>query len=188
MAGNKSKRVKEVVSKQVIGHEDNPLVVTLSNGVQVNIRPVPPYLIDRIKGTVSTPKPPIMKINTAWGGTEEWANENDPTYKTNLEAATEEQAKRLWRAEFILGVADEPPPDEEWANDLMDWGIEIPEDPKEKKLLWIETVLIAKGTDAWKLVNAIRNAARPTKEEIGELAESFRGNLSWLQAATEGIK
>ena len=68
------------------------------------------------------------------------------------------------------------------------FDIEIPEDPKQKKLLWIETTLIAKGVDAWKLLNAIRDAARPTGEEISELAESFRGSLQWLQAAAQKEK
>lgn len=180
MSRKKSKKAKKTQPEL-----DNPYVVTLSNGVQVNLRPVPPYLIDRIRSTVPTPKPPTVEIQTAWGGTEEWPNEKDPSYMTALAAAQEQQAEKLWRAEFILGIADDPPPDEEWIDDLTQWGIEIPEDPKEKKLLWVETVLIAKSTDAWKLITAIRSAARPTKEEIGELAESFRGNLSWLKTATE---
>lgn len=180
MSRKKSKKVSNVEADS-----SNPYVVTLSNGVQVNLRPVPPYLIDRIKGTVPLPKPPIMEIKTAWGGTEEWVNENDNGYKKALESAQEKQADKLWKAEFILGIADEPPPDEEWTENLTMFDIEIPDDPKEKKLLWVETVLIAKGTDAWKLINAIRGAARPTKGEISEIAESFRGNLSWLQAAAE---
>ncbi len=180
MAGNKSKKVGK---KQPVF--DNPLEVTLSNGVRVNIRPVPPYLIDRIRGTVTLPKPPVIKVKTAWGGEEEWLNESDATYKAALELAEEAQAAKLWKAEFILGIEDEPPPDKEWTENLTAFGVEIPEDSKEKKLLWIETVLIAKGIDAWKLINAIRGAARPTKEEISELAESFRGDLSWLKAAAK---
>jgi len=180
-----SRKKSKKISASTEADSSNPYVVTLSNGVQVNLRPVPPYLIDRIKGTVPLPKPPIMEIKTAWGGTEEWVNENDSEYKKALELAEEKQADKLWKAEFILGIADDPPPDEEWTDNLTMFDIEIPEDPKEKKLLWIETVLIAKGTDAWKLINAIRGTARPTKEEIGEIAESFRGNLSWLKTATE---
>lgn len=180
MTGKKSKKVG---NKQPV--IDDPRVVTLSNGVRVNIRPVPPYLIDKIRGTVELPKPPIMEVNLAWGGIEEWVNENDVEYKAALAAAEEEQADKLWKAEFILGIEDEPPPDEEWTGNLTAFGVEIPEDPKEKKLLWVETVLIAKSIDAWKLINAIRGAARPTKEEISELAESFRGDLSWLKAAAE---
>lgn len=174
--------------KTAVKSNDNPLVVTLSNGVQVNIKPVPPYLIDRIRGTVTTPKPPTIEVKTAWGGTEEWPNENDLAYKAALEAAQEKQAEKLWRAEFILGIADEPPPDEEWTKTLTMFDIEIPEDPKEKKLLWVETVLCAKGTDAWKLIYAIRSAARPTKEEISNIAESFRGDLSWLKTAAKEIE
>jgi len=181
MTRKKSKRV----SASVEVDSSNPYVITLSNGVQVNLRPVPPYLIDRIKGTVPLPKPPIMEIKTAWGGTEEWVNENDAGYKKALGLAEEKQADKLWKAELFLGIADDPPPDEEWTDNLTMFDIEIPEDPKEKKLLWIETVLITKGTDAWKLINAIRNVARPTKEEISEIAESFRGQISWLQAATQ---
>ena len=164
---------------------DNPYVVTLSNGARVNIKPVPPYLIDRIRRTVTLPKPPVIEVKTAWGGSEEWINESDPAYKEALALAEEEQADKLWKAEFILGIEDEPPPDEEWTGNLTMFGVEIPEDPKERKLLWVETVLIAKGIDAWKLINAIRGAARPTKEEISELAESFRGDLSWLKAAAK---
>jgi len=176
-----SKKKRKVESKP----DDNPLVVVLSNGARVNIKPVPPYLIDRIRDTVPLPKPPMVEIKTAWGGTEEWPHENDAEYKAALKLAEEKQADKLWKAEFLLGIADDPPPDEEWTENLTRFGIEIPEDPQEKKLLWVETVLIAKGTDAWKLIYAIRSAARPTKEEISELAESFRGDLSWLQAATK---
>lgn len=167
---------------------DNPYVVILSNGAQVNIKPVPPYLLDKIRATVPLPKPPMMEIETAWGGKEEWANENDAGYKKALELAEEKQAAKLWEAEFILGVADEPPPDAEWTAPLKMFDVEIPEDPKQKKLLWITTILIAKGVDAWKLLNAIRDAARPTGEEISELAESFRGSLQWLQAATQKVE
>jgi len=185
MAGNKSKRIKTKVDSTVDSPDDNPYVVTLSNGVQVNLRPVPPYLIDKIKSTIPLPKPPIMEIETAWGGKEEWANENDATYKKELEVAQEKQADKLWKAEFILGIADEPPPDEEWTETLKMFDIEIPKDPKEKKLLWVETTLIAKGVDVYTLLYAIRNAARPTKEEISGIAESFRGSISWLKAAAE---
>ena len=167
--------------------EDSPNVVTLSSGVRVNIQPVPPHLISRIRRTIPEPKPPTVTVKTVWGGEEEWENKEDPAYKEKLAEAQEAQADKLWKAEFILGVADDPPEDGEWAKMLTAFGIEIPEDPHEKKLLWIESIC-AKEVDAWKLAGAIRALGRPTKEELEELSASFRDQISWIKTQSEEAK
>lgn len=164
--------------------QDNPNVVTLSSGVQVNIRPVPPYIIGRIRKTISEPKPPIVTVKTAWGGEEQWANKEDPTYKKALAEAEELQAAKVWKAQFILGVADDPPDDGDWLDMLEAFGIEVPDDPKERKLLWIESICL-KETDVLRLVGAIGQLGRPTKEEISEMADSFRSQISWLKTESE---
>lgn len=171
--------------KSVVSVKPNDNTVVLSSGVRVKIRPVPPLLLDAILDTIPLPKPPVMKVRTAWGGEEEWYNTNDEKYQEELRKATELRADKSWEAEMLLGIEDEPPEDDKWAKPLKRFGIEIPDDPDERKLLWIKTHLVQKSTDSFKLVAAIRAAARPTEEELREIADSFRSLIPRIETESE---
>jgi len=127
----------------------------------------------------------VIKVQTVWGGEEEWYDTDNVAYQEKLREATELRANKSWEAEILLGIEDDPPEDDEWTKPLKRFGVEIPDDSDERKLLWVKTHLVRKSSDSFKLIAAIRAAARPTEEELREIAESFRSLIPRSETESE---
>jgi hypothetical protein len=84
------------------------------------------------------------------------------------------EANRRWlRALLEEGVVFEMPEDEDWLAPHKRQGIEIPEDPIELRLMYIQDVLIKTKTDWNRLVDEIVALSDITEEDVAAATESF---------------
>lgn len=174
--------------KKVTSAAADTNVVILSNGERVKVKPVPPLLVEIVAETIALPKPPVGQVKTAWGGMEEYEILDHPKYMSDLAAAQEERDEIVWNTRLLLGVDEEPPEDDSWTEILDFLGVDVPDNKEARKLLWIKTVLIQKGSDSYRLSAAIVAQTRATPEEIAEIGKTFLGPLQRAKAAADEAK
>ncbi|MBU0846475.1 hypothetical protein KKH23_04745, partial [Patescibacteria group bacterium] len=81
--------------------KDKEATITMSDGREVRIKPVPPLIADAIKMQIPLPEPPIIMIDVPYG-VEDWKNTEDPEYLHLLAEATLARKKKQWDVLFLL--------------------------------------------------------------------------------------
>jgi hypothetical protein len=167
----------------------------LSSGRTIKIQSVSPFFLGRILPTVlkefEVDTPPTYIVELVGGDTQEFTHdettlevEGDPEqtehnfrvwseYKSKLNVANLEANRRWLRALLEEGVVFEMPEDEDWLAPHKRQGIEIPEDPIELRLMYIQDVLIKTKTDWNRLVDEIVALSDITEEDVAAATESF---------------
>lgn len=161
--------------------------LTLGTGKEVNVYPVPPYLLDMILTRFEEPKPPMRPVNpeVAIPGTDEKIEDkSDPAYKLALEDYNNKRNDAWSDARLVYGLRDENPP-ASWpdANTREVWDffeIEpiIPTDNVGRRLAYIKYELLQSTADltlVWTTVDAF---AVTSPEEVEKLKNSFRDTNS----------
>jgi len=160
--------------------KDKEATITMSDGREVRIKPVPPLIADAIKMQIPLPEPPIIMIDVPYG-VEDWKNTEDPEYLHLLAEATLARKKKQWDVLFLLGI-DEDPPEDGWAGPLEFLGFEVPEDKFARKIFWVRHVLICTQLDFMNLTESITALSMVSPEEVDAIAASFRGVLQGKKA------
>jgi len=160
--------------------KDNVANVTLSNGREVRIKPVPPLIGDAIRAQIPLPVPPVIQINVPYG-VEDWKNVEDPEYQAKLAETTLARKKKQWDVLFLLGI-DEDPPEDGWEEPLEFLGFEVPVDKFARKIFWVRHVLICTHLDFMNLTESITALSMVSPEEVDAIADSFRGVLQGVKA------
>ncbi len=124
-------------------------------GAVVTLRHVPARYVAEILGQHPDPDPPTYEVQTLTGETRVFAHdarsvEQTPgareqwaAYERDRAAQDRERTRALHRFLFVQGIADDPPPVDEWPVDFRRWGLEPPDpaDDVEYKVRWVEEVL-----------------------------------------------
>jgi hypothetical protein len=159
--------------------------LTLSDGTDVNIYPVPAYLINLVTTKYPEPKPPKRKINpeAAIPGVTDDDLIDDPENPAYLLERQEWLVKRTHLfvdTRLLYGLKDEKPPDG-WPteHDISNWeffGIapEIPKNGPGRRLAWIKYGLMKSGKDLDFTLAAIDALSSAEKEEVQAVIDSFR--------------
>ena len=168
---------------------------TLSDGSKLKIRSVSPFMLGRLKPAVEkefkADKAPTYKVETVGGGIQEFLHdettldvEDDPEqtrinrdkwikFHAQSALASLETNRRFLRLLLRRGVDVKVPEDDAWLADHKASGIEIPEDPVELKIMYIQDELIHSKSDWSRLIDEIMSLSDITEEDVAAATETF---------------
>lgn len=159
--------------------------VTLSTGIELRLRPVPPRILRDAQTRVPKPQVPIVHIVDR--GRDE-PNPDDPQYQSDLDKWVTDTSDAAFKVGLILGTVVERvpegyyrPEDDQWI-DLIEGAYEVDGLPspvrrtpeKARYLDWLLYYALGNREDEFKLTWALYRAFTPTKEALHEAMESFR--------------
>ena len=165
-------------------------------GVKVDVVPIP-LLLDKVQASHPMPDAPTYTETLAGGGRQEveitesdaaaWQKSDPDTWAEHAEKWAAYQAlvaKRadlvndlIWKAILRKGIKVEMPADDEWIEDQRELGIDVPDNPKERRAHYIWTECIG-GTRDIIRITALANGADLTEEALQIAEDSFRDQLS----------
>lgn len=174
-------------------------VYTTVAGCEVKLRPVSRQLIYSVMLACRREaeqrgdplKPPTYTVETAGGGKETYEHDADSIaapgtseaekaawekHQAALRALEEAQRERVARVLLLEGIALEGPPPE-WVARMKRYGIELPEDPDDLRLVWLSMDVLRTPADMRDAVQQIMllSMAGLSKEEIEAAEAAFRG-------------
>lgn len=167
----------------------------LSNGKTIKIKSVSPFMLSRLTPAVmkemDVESPPMYEVETVGGGKQKFSHnettlevEGDPDttqenyqiwneYQTKLRLARLEINRRFLRLLIRRGVEVDMPEDDAWLADHKAMGIDIPKDPMDLKIMYIQDVLVTTTSDWGRLVNEVMALSDITEEDVASATESF---------------
>lgn len=157
-----------------------PERVTLSNGIELLIKPMPPMLLTAV--TTSVPEPPVPMIFLEEKGRDE-PNPNHPDYVRAMDerAAVIGLATTnliLYACSSVVSVPEGiyKPEDEGWVKLTEMAGIKFDkDDPAERYLAWLRSYAVATMDDMKMVQNLPLQLAGISEAEVDEVEDSFRG-------------
>ena len=159
-----------------------PRVFTTSNGVNLRLRPVSPFLIMAAQKQIVEPEVPHWYNQDK--AREEY-NDNDPNYVKALADYKVKQSEIVNDTLLANGVTVvQPLPDDvyplesdEWAEGIRFLGIDVPDSGLARRVCWLRYHVLGDVEDLTGLMIAITSAGGiVTEEAVEAAADSFRGD------------
>jgi hypothetical protein len=149
-------------------------VVTCSSGIEVLTRPVSVKLLELFELNHQAPEPPTMEADVVGGGVELIPKPDDAAYQSDLQAFNKKSTDDFLSMILELGVDIELPDDESWAKRLKRMGVAIPDDEDEKRLLYIQTIIMQDFLNDLQLIAAsVLRQSGVTEEAISSWVSLF---------------
>jgi len=176
-----------------------PATMRTTEGLEVKLRPVSRVLIQSVQRTVERElrakglplDPPTYEVTTAAGDVEVHAHDAESistdaeraawaAYEAAQEELSAETNARVSKALLVAGVVVEDPP-EGWAEAMQYLGVELPEDPRERRYSYVELEVLKTPAD---LIQALAGIIRLSME--GAPKESLDAVEALFRRALEG--
>lgn len=143
------------------------------------------------------PVPPTYEIKTAAGGTEIHAHDSTTvtteqektTYADYLNKLAEwnaSYARSMTRVAMSLGLEAELPKTDAWVTRHKALGFDVPDDPEERRLYYIENEVLGGKQDYEALMVGVMRASGVAEEALSAAESLFRGQLE--RATAQGIE
>ena len=176
--GNSRKAAAAAVAAVEASRRKPPDSLTLSNGIVLRLKPVPPYLVRQATMNVERPKVPTVFIPDKERDEE---NPNDPAYIDALLEYTQDTADAANNAVILAGTEIESvpeglfwPQDDGWLEVLEFLGVEVERESKLGRYLdWMRFYALSTKSDLSAIWRAQRDRIGLTEEEVGAAAASF---------------
>ena len=169
----------ETAAAQQDGHL--PSEITLSNGIVLALRPIPPGIIERALARLEKPKVPRWK-NPDKEVEEE--NPGDPEYVAAVEAYQLQRNETAANTLFLVGTAVKEipegllgPEDDGWldAELMKHLGVEAnTETAYDRYLAWLQLYAMAKQRDIWNTMAVVNRMAGIGEEDVRAAVAGFR--------------
>lgn len=174
-------KTKDLTERVVEALEVTPLnTVTLSTGVVLKIKQVPPLAFIKVMAAFPRPKPPVVFIK-AMG--REMENPDDPAYLERLKAHNSESSDAIMNALILLGTTLVSVPKGFSTPDSNDWieayrALGLTPLPDNKSWRYVNWISFVAATDAQDLILIRDQVGRLSgiPEEAVQSAESFPGS------------
>jgi len=158
--------------------EDELNEITLSNGIKLSSKPIPPLLLTRAGAEVPRPQVPTAYLEDK--GREE-PNPDDPDYIQALQKYQMDLGEAATNVSLVVGTKIEHvpeelshPDDEDWVQDLEAAGLQLKIDTEPaRKLAWLRYYALSTVRDYNKTLNFIGRRAGLKEEDVAKAAESF---------------
>lgn len=160
---------------------------TTSRGVRLEFLPIP-TLLEKLQVQHPMPAPPTYEVKTATGAVE--LHQHDETtldtdadkaawaeYQVRLKAATDRLNLALMRLVLLRGLKVDMPAPNGWVHEQQFIGIQVPDDPLELKLHWLQTEALASQEDYLQAVAGVMEASGVPEEVISQAEATFRGKV-----------
>jgi len=155
-------------------------------GVAIRLCLFSPVLQDKVRASVEFPAVPIYEAETAGGGKEEHEYTADmietdeeremwAEYTAKRVAAELMLYERLGKLALVRGTEVDIP--DGWQEEQALFGLDVPDDPTERKLHYLETEAVESNQDLSELILAILRYQSATEEERAAAADSFKSPL-----------
>lgn len=162
-----------------ISNGTGPATITLSNGLVLGIKPVPPYLIQKAAATLKAPVVPKIFLDDK--GREE-ENPGDPAYQEallayNIKVADAGANVMLGAGTAVveLGPDMEGPDGPTWADTLEFFGVEFNHSSQMSRYItWLTCYALPTASDLQLAVTAVAKRTGISEEEAAEALASFR--------------
>lgn len=116
--------------------------VTCSSGITVTTKPVSVRLLELFQLSHLEPEPPMVEAVIVGGDTELIPNPEDPAYLELKAEFNKRATDDFLNLIFEFGVDLDLPEDDSWERKLKRIGMTIPEDPDDKRLFYIQTIVM----------------------------------------------
>lgn len=158
---------------------------TTERGIEIAICPIP-LLLDEVRKAqeAKIPPHPTYEAKTAAGEIEIHPH-NETTLETDEEwtmwreyqeaksKAADSMNDAIWRAVKLKAIRVEVPGDNGWIEDQKALGLTVPEEPRERRLHYIQTEVIGGVRDIIR-ITAIANGADLDEGALAAAEDSFR--------------
>lgn len=162
-----------------------------SGGREIKLAPIPQMLVEKVRDAAmrSVPVPPAPTYEVKIGdGDDTVTYAHDATtlttpeehaawdaYQAALARQAQVAATRVMNFYYTRGVAEEM--DDAWMAEQRFFGVEIPEEPLERKLHWVQTEILTTPDDFQNCIIAIMEVSGVDDEAIRAARASFRRDL-----------
>ena len=161
---------------------------TTSTGYVLTISPLSPDLGRMVSETVKFPDPPFYETDVLGGEKEKVEHTIDSLrtdedrdawkeYLSDWNIARVEEIRQKARAVIQKCIEVDYPKDDTWITSQEELGIEVPEDPRLRKVHFIKTECIGSETDIFAIVDAAEVLARFDSKEYKDALNLFRDIL-----------
>lgn len=183
MASSESELQSEGIkaASRAFQHQKNPVPdeLTLSNGIRLRIKPIPPMLLNSVSNSIPMPKVPKTWIE------EKQRDEENPNHPDYIESLNERQTKiTLATINLIIYACTEviETPSNVWGLESDRWiplvtmaGIDFDrEDEVQRYITWMRCYAISTIDDLTRVQTVPMQLAGITEAEVTEVMESFR--------------
>lgn len=152
--------------------------VTLSTGVVLKLKPIPPLLLDKlINKSFPVPEPPTITVD-GFDGKHDEPNPHDPAYKATVAAIRRQQSDKTIDLTLMRGVDVELPEDVGWIADLEELGIEVGETYNQRRHAYVRFVLLERTSDLNRVIIQVMALSGVRESDIAEAEARFRRNSS----------
>ncbi len=157
-------------------------LVTLSNGIRLRCKPVPPLLLDHVSQQMPEPMPPQVKI-VIEDREDRWEeNPDDPEYLASLQRWKRQSNMAAINAMLLVGTEAERvpngyfmPEDNGWLDILKTIGINVEfENAAERYLAWLKLSALAETKDIGKITEVVGSSLGIKEEDVARAAETFQ--------------
>lgn len=175
------------MAKQV---QDERFTYTTAGGKVVNLTPVPPLQAQMVRGAAE--KEAIKLYGEAKKPT--YTTPQDETFEHDATSLETDEDKAAWleyqriqaaidahisekMLRFFLyhGVDAKPLDGDQWESEQKYFGIEVPDDPIERKIHYIQSELIFAASDIQGITTKLLELAGVRPEVVEAAAATFRG-------------
>lgn len=166
----------------------NSTTFVTSGGVTLTLKAVPPMLVDRVRNSVKPPEPPTYEAKTVAGDVEIHVHDETTLttdeekaawakYQMDLAAYSSEMSDRMSRVLLHRGIEFDYDPEGEWADDQRFLDIEIPDDPRDRRLHYLMTEIFLTTDDLTEVLLQILQMTGITEKVMADVRASFRGDI-----------
>jgi hypothetical protein len=161
-----------------------------SRGIEIKLRPIPPYLIQMTSSSFEMPEPPTYTVQTEGGGIEvhkhdeasiaQSSPEEQATwieYTEKVNAAASKASEQLMTIVLIDGVDVEIPDENRWLKKMSLMGITVPEDPEDRLLMYKKTELLGNPDDMAKIMELVLGLTGVNREDLNKIKNSFQDRM-----------
>ena len=167
------------------------MTFTTPSGQELTLLPVGRRFVQQILSKPEMPKKPTYEAKTVSGHVEvhehdEKSVETDEEkaewldYQIAQKEVMDERLSNLTMFLLIEGVADDPPPLDEWSVNLKRWGLEVPDDSEELKAFWLENEACPGESMGGLMARLFQAAGLADEEGAAQLESLFRITLARL--------
>lgn len=169
---------------------------TTSRGVKIHFLGIA-TLIEALRESqeAKKPKPPTYEVKTLGGAVEQHIHDettleteadktNWAAYQQQLRAWEKQSEKDLMRLLMLRGIDLKFPDDTRWEQEHKFVGLDVPTDPLEKRMHYIETEVLGGVADYEALMLGVMRISGVTEEKLSQVEASFRGLLGQHTAET----
>lgn len=150
------------------------VAVVCSSGEALHTKPISIKLLEQFDLSHKEPDPPMVEAEAAGGTKELIPNPDDPAYQKMLDAYRRRTGDEFMSLILDLGLEFEMPNDNRWEKSLRRAGICVPDDPDDKRLLYLQSFVMTNFmTDFQAIAASVLRQSGVSEEAIDSWTALF---------------